>query len=97
MEKTYIIQTRNDTASEWTRVNPILRQGEEGLENDTGRRKVGDGVTVWNTLPYHGDAMKILGKTLPDLPDESSLLYYKSGGNGQFVFDNVEVDGGELS
>lgn len=45
-------QLRRDTAANWTLKNPILRDGEEGLETDTGQRKVGNGFTVWTLLPY---------------------------------------------
>lgn len=40
------------SASAWTAGNYVLDAGQEGYENDTGRRKVGDGVTPWKTLPY---------------------------------------------
>lgn len=46
------IQLRKDTAANWTSANPVLHQGEEGLETDTGKRKTGDGVTSWNSLGY---------------------------------------------
>ena len=46
------IQLRHDTAANWTSVNPILLEGEVGLELDTGKSKVGDGSTAWNSLPY---------------------------------------------
>lgn len=39
-------------ASEWVRKNPILQDGEPGVEKNTGRIKVGDGVTRWTLLPY---------------------------------------------
>lgn len=45
-------QQRNDTAANFTSVNPVLRVGEIGLENDTGLFKFGDGTTVWTGLPY---------------------------------------------
>lgn len=48
----YQIQLREGTAAAWTAANSVLAQGEEGHETDTGRRKVGDGVTAWNSLPY---------------------------------------------
>ena len=32
--------------------NPTLAQGEIGIELDTNRFKIGDGVRGWNTLPY---------------------------------------------
>lgn len=47
-----IIQIRRDNAATWASVNPILAQGEFGVELDTGRAKIGNGVDDWNTLPY---------------------------------------------
>jgi hypothetical protein len=46
------IQFRRDTSANWTSNNPILAQGELGLELDTGKTKMGDGTTVWNSLGY---------------------------------------------
>ena len=43
---------RRDKAANWSAKNPILREGEEGYETDTGKRKVGDGTTEWNNLKY---------------------------------------------
>ena len=40
------IQVRRDTASNWASVNPVLLQGEQGLETDTGKVKYGNGSTV---------------------------------------------------
>jgi hypothetical protein len=45
---------RQGTADLWAARNPILLAGEEGLETDTRNRKIGDGVTHWNDLPYAG-------------------------------------------
>ena len=55
-----IIQIRRDTAANWTSTNPTLAQGEIGWERDTGRLKIGDGSTAWNSL----DAMNVLAETL---------------------------------
>lgn len=49
-----IIQIRRDTAANWTTVNPVLADGEIGLEKDTGYWKVGDGSTAWGSLQYVG-------------------------------------------
>ena len=46
------IQIRRDTAANWTRVNPILSDGEPGLETDTNKVKYGDGTTAWASLDY---------------------------------------------
>ena len=49
-----IIQIRRDTAANWTAENPVLADGEIGLERGNEYWKVGDGVTAWNSLPYVG-------------------------------------------
>lgn len=36
----------------WNRLNPILMESEFGFEKDTGRFKIGDGVTPWRELRY---------------------------------------------
>ena len=46
------IQNRRDTAARWTQYNPILLEGELGLETDTGKMKLGDGINTWSALPY---------------------------------------------
>ena len=46
------LQLRRDGAQQWANVNPILAQGELGIELDTSRLKIGDGVTPWNSLKY---------------------------------------------
>ncbi|MFA5715278.1 MAG: hypothetical protein WC998_06040, partial [Candidatus Paceibacterota bacterium] len=47
------IQVRNDTAANWTSANPTLLVGEVGYETDTKKKKMGDGVTAWNSLEYN--------------------------------------------
>jgi hypothetical protein len=46
------IQLRNDTAANWSSTNPILAQGEMGIETDTRLFKIGDGVNTWSELQY---------------------------------------------
>lgn len=46
------IQLRRGTAAEWASANPVLAQGEPGVETDTGKQKFGNGVDVWSALPY---------------------------------------------
>ena len=52
MPRDDLIQLRAGTAAQWTAVNPVLKFGEPGLETDTNRVKVGDGVTAWAALGY---------------------------------------------
>jgi hypothetical protein len=53
------IKLRRDTSTNWQSVNPVLDEGELGYETDTGRFKIGDGVTDWNNLPY------VVGERVP--------------------------------
>jgi Major tropism determinant N-terminal domain len=46
------VQLRRGTTALWTLKNPILAEGEQGLEMDTQKFKIGDGVTRWVNLPY---------------------------------------------
>ena len=46
------LRLRQGTAAAWTLANPVLALAEPGWESDTTRWKVGDGVTVWASLPY---------------------------------------------
>ena len=46
------IQLRRDTAAQWTANNPTLATGEAGYETDTGRLKIGNGSSAWNSLSY---------------------------------------------
>lgn len=46
------IKTRRGLAAEWASTNPILSDGEPGVETDTRKMKIGDDVTHWNDLPY---------------------------------------------
>lgn len=46
------LQIRHDEAADWTTRNPILAEGEYGLETDTFLIKIGDGVRDWAHLPY---------------------------------------------
>lgn len=46
------LQIRHDDADDWIARNPVLAQGEYGLETDTGWLKIGDGVLDWTHLPY---------------------------------------------
>ena len=43
---------RNDTANNWSTVNPTLSKGEIGIEINTGLFKIGTGLDAWNSLPY---------------------------------------------
>lgn len=45
-------QMRRDTTTNWTSANPVLGQGELGLDTTLNRFKIGDGTTAYNSLGY---------------------------------------------
>lgn len=55
-------QFRRGTASEWTSADPVLADGEMGIETDTKKVKIGDGSTNWANLSYGlgGDDLQII-------------------------------------
>jgi hypothetical protein len=70
------IQVKRGTAAEWTSANTVLYSGEIGLETDTGKFKIGNGSTVWNSLAYTANSI-----TLNDLGD----VTITSAANGDFL------------
>lgn len=46
------LKCRHDTAANWTAKNPVLLDGELGVETDTTFFKIGDGDTAWTSLKY---------------------------------------------
>lgn len=46
------LRLRRDIATRWVQINPVLADGEPGYEKDTGKLKIGDGISVWSDLAY---------------------------------------------
>lgn len=46
-------KNRHDTSENWNTINPVLLEGEIGVETDTGFFKIGDGVNHWKVLKYY--------------------------------------------
>ncbi len=47
------LKMRRGTAAEWAASNPVLAEGELAFETDTGRTKIGNGVTGYSALPSY--------------------------------------------
>jgi hypothetical protein len=92
-------QFRRDTAARWASVNPILAEGEMGVELGTNRKKIGDGVTHWNSLPYAAAAGAAWGSVTGTLEDQSDLLTIlltEWGLNQAFTVSSVTRDGNNV-
>lgn len=53
------IQLRNDTSANWKAANPVLLKGELGIEIDTRKIKIGDGISTWTALKYISDEIVV--------------------------------------
>lgn len=78
----YRFVCRRDTAANWvTFGDDVLKQGEWGVEWDTGKAKLGDGMTPYRALPY-----AVPGSVdLTGLVDGARLKW--DAGAGQWVVD----------
>ena len=61
------IQLRRDTTANWLAVDPVLAQGEQGLDTTTGLLYIGDGSTPISQLPpFTGDNSNVYTKLETD-------------------------------
>lgn len=49
------VQLRGGKGEVLATVNPLLSEREIMIETDTGRLKIGNGLSHWNELPYYGE------------------------------------------
>lgn len=94
------LRIRNASSTNWTTRNPVLAQGEFGLENNTFLIKIGDGVRDWAHLPY----LNKLDESYFKYDTDGSLTFSDSfaatiqnliagaGGGGSFIIENDPVN-----
>lgn len=46
------IKLRRDTSAAWSNADPVLESGEIGVETDTRKIKIGNGISQWTLLQY---------------------------------------------
>ena len=82
---------RRDIAADWVSRNPVLFAGEPGVELDTGKFKIGDGVQAWTSLPYFLDqeAIAVLVQTMI----EEAVLEGVPGPAGQSAYQVAVANG----
>jgi hypothetical protein len=84
------LQLRGDTAADWAADNPTLSAREFGLETDTGKFKIGDGVTDWNSLAYGG----VVGPGVPVGGTVGQMLAKVSGTDYDTEWTDAPTGGG---
>lgn len=74
------IQLRRGTAAQWTVSDPILAQGEMGVELDTGKYKIGNGIQNWNDLyyPTNMGPLSAIQDVLATDPADGAVLVYNN-------------------
>ncbi len=91
MPQTDRIQLRRGSASSWTSVNPILDEGELGLEIDSGKFKIGDGSSVWSALGYAAtSSLSEMSDVNASAAQQDQILTYDSSTStwiGKFLSD----------
>ena len=86
------IISRNDISSNWEDINPILLKGEIGIEIDTNKIKIGDGVKTWTQLDYvNSSASLIVVENFSDLPEEgvNDKLYKVSSSQLLYIWNSL--------
>lgn len=86
------IQLRRGTLSAFTTNNPLLYFGEPSYVIGVNKIKVGDGVRLWNDLPYlYGGGSVNYFYYLDDLPEvgEEETLYYVAETNELYVWNST--------
>jgi hypothetical protein len=86
------IKLRRGTAAQWTASNPILAEGEMGLETDTRKFKVGTGVGAWNSLTYWGGS----GGGASEFVDLTDVPSSYAGQGGKLVRVKADASGLEF-
>lgn len=83
------IQLRRGLSSQWNSSNPILAQGEPGLELDTGRIKIGNSASTWTQLSYSTtlgeDYLSLIAASANFLTKSDASNIYAPLGSASFV------------
>ena len=82
------VQFRRDIASEWEKYNPVLLAGEIGIETDTHRFKLGDGLTAWVDLIYSSIRLVDDPFTYIDKEDITNIAYDENGSISETSMEN---------
>jgi len=97
MSSTARIRLRRDTAAAWTAANPVLGNGEVGLETDTRKFKAGDGTLAWSALQYYPAATAAMARGQASKMDSGTVdiatqsVYVTTGMTG--ILDSSTASG----
>lgn len=91
----YLIKLRRGFSGEWAENNPTLSAGEPGFESDTGKFKIGDGITKWTDLEYFVPGAGSPGVTMEVLMEHVNSPaphpVYDDGPSLLLLYENAKV------
>ena len=84
-------QYRRDTSSKWAYNNPILSEGELGIETDTRNIKIGNGITPWSGMTYGGfiGNTGITGGNIKSLTGDKDIIVTDTSGDLQIWYKGI--------
>lgn len=97
------ILLRNDTAANWeTNKTTVLKKGEVGIEIDTNKMKIGDGVTAYGNLKYFGGEAALNFEVFPKNDETDIAAITAAVGdteihNGDTAIVKRDIAGGKSS
>lgn len=89
-ELIWSMQNRRDTASNWTNNNPILLDGQIGIESDTKKIKIGNGIN-WNDTDYFADSGSVGFVDITGDPSDNLALETRFETVLDYVFHRFEI------
>jgi hypothetical protein len=99
------LQLRRDTSANWSATNPVLAEGEIGIDTTLRSSKIGDGATAWNSLPYgltqSAPGMRYsFSTTVTDSDPGAGTLRFNNAAAGSttfLYFDNADLGGATIT
>jgi hypothetical protein len=94
------LQFRRDTAANWESENPILSEGELGLDTTNQRFKIGNGTDTWNAIDnaqYTNKAETFLATTTLVGSNGSSDWSQETSGTWEGVYTTTKTVNGIIT
>jgi hypothetical protein len=88
------IQIRRDTTTNWAAVDPILSEGELGLDTTLDKIKIGDGTSHWSALSFYTGSPSSLVNGLHTVSlNSSGVVTFPEVENTQLSIAGSEIIG----
>lgn len=86
------IQVRRGSSAEWASANPVLAEGEWGLDTDLGQVKIGNGAGAWAALAFFKGEQGEPGLSYTTFEYMWESVTFPPPGSGYMRFNNTMHD-----